>query len=345
MVVMDSITLVNKCKDLVEHHATVYAYGCWGNQLTESLINAKAKQYPWFYTDSKKAQLRAMTKLGYVVWGFDCVNMIKSILWGWCGNTSKATGGAVYCSNGVPDENANTIFQNYCYDKTNDFSNIIPGEFVWMNGHIGVYVGDNIVVECTPAWQNKVQYTGLGNRGGKAGYNTRTWTSHGKSKFIDYGSQPSSDFLPPRGWFQEGDSGENVAKIDDFYMTKVKGNYFGTYTKFLTMALQDKYNIQGGIDGNIGYNTLTKMKELGLSNSVNLPSRGWFTEGDSGNDIALIDEFLAKQVSGDYYGIFTKYGTKALQTIGKEDGIYKDVIDGNFGPQTLKTAEHYGFNY
>jgi len=345
MAVMSANTLVNKCKDLAEHHATVYAYGCWGNQLTESLINAKAKQYSWFYTESKKAQLRRMTHLGYVVWAFDCVCMIKSLLWGWCGDTSKATGGAVYGSNGVPDESANDLFQDYCYDKSNNFSNIVPGEFVWMNGHIGVYVGDNLVVECTPIWRNDVQYSGLGNRGGKSGYNTRTWTSHGKSKFIDYGSQPTPGFLPARGYFTEGDDSANVGKIDDFYAGQVLGEWFGNYTKFITMGLQDKYNIAGGIDGNIGPNTLNKMKELGLDSSVNLPSRGYFKFGDNEKDIEKINSFLASQVKGTYFGTLTKYATKCLQTIGKSDGIYNDVIDGNFGPKTLATAEHYGFKY
>ena len=85
--------------------------------------------------------------------------------------------------------------------------------------------------------------------------------------------------------------------------------------------------------------------ELGLSNSVKLPSRGWFTEGDSGNNIVLIDDFLASQVHGDYFGTFTKYGTKALQTIGKKEGHYDDAIDGNFGAKTLACAEYYGFKY
>ena len=343
MAVMNNQTLVNKCKDLVEHHATVYAYGCWGNQLTDSLINAKAKQYPWFYTDSKKRQLRSMTKLGYVVWGFDCVNMIKGLLWGWCGDTSKTNGGAVYCANGVPDENANTMFEDYCYDRTSDFSNIQIGEFVWMNGHIGVYVGDNLVVECTPIWQNKVQYSGLGNRGGKSGYNTRTWTAHGKSKFIDYNSQPTENFLPPRGYFTKGDSGDNVYKIDDFLQSKVRGPYFGTYTKYSVMAFQHINGLEE--DGNVGPITLGKMKEQGLDNSIIIHTRGYFTVGDCDVNVGKIDDFLADKVKGNYYGTYTTNCVKALQTIGKNDGVYNDKVDGNFGPKTLKTAEYYGFNY
>jgi len=156
---------------------------------------------------------------------------------------------------------------------------------------------------------------------------------------IDY-----NDFLPARGWYQEGDQDGNVQLIDDFYVSKVLGDYFGKYTKFLTMAFQDKYKIPGGIDGNIGTNTLNKMKEMGLDKSVK-PSKTYYHEGDKGSDIAKINNFLANEVKGNYYGIFTVYGTKALQTIGKEDHIYNDVIDGNFGAKTLATAEHYGFKY
>ena len=31
------------------------------------------------------------------------------------------------------------------------------GEMVWMDGHVGIYIGDGLAVECTPSWANKVQ--------------------------------------------------------------------------------------------------------------------------------------------------------------------------------------------
>lgn len=341
MSVMKSTELVNKVKDLVTNHAAVYALGCWGNQLTESLINAKAKQYPGFYTESKKNQLRAMTKLGYVVWGFDCVNMIKSLLWGWHADTSKANGGAIYGSNGVPDTNANGMFQNYCYDKSSDFSNIQPGEFLWMDGHIGVAITNKLAVETTPIWKNGPQITSINCD--VPGYNRRNWTMHGKSKFIDYGQTPSGGFLPSRGYYTKGDSDNHILLLDSFLADQVKGNYFGTYTKYCVIAFQKKYGLEQ--DGNIGPITLAKMKECGLNRNVNLPSRGWFTQGDSGDSIYTIDEFLASQVIGNYFGDYTEACIKALQVKGKEDKIYNDVIDGNFGPKTYKTAQHYGFKY
>ena len=61
-----------------------------------------------------------------------------------------------------------------------------------MKGHIGIYIGNGLAVECTPAWKNKVQITAVGNIGKKTGYNTRTWTNHGKLNFIKYEKIPDT---------------------------------------------------------------------------------------------------------------------------------------------------------
>ena len=66
------------------------------------------------------------------------------------------------------------------------FSHIEVGEVVWMDGHIGVYIGDGLAVECSPKWKNCVQVTAVGNIGSKRGYNTRTWAKHGKMPYVSY---------------------------------------------------------------------------------------------------------------------------------------------------------------
>lgn len=101
----------------------------------------------------------------------DCSGLIKGILWGYPGKTGK------YLSNGVPDINANTMISRYCQDVSTDFSVIIPGELVWMSGHIGVYIGDGNVIESSPRWENGIQITRLSQR---------TWIKHGKFRYIDY---------------------------------------------------------------------------------------------------------------------------------------------------------------
>lgn len=84
-----------------------------------------------------------------------------------------------------------------CKNVTTDFSRIEVGEAVWMEGHIGVYVGDGLAVECTPRWKNKVQITAC-NRN-VSGYDRRNWTKHGKLPYVEYKTEtpapPADDTL------------------------------------------------------------------------------------------------------------------------------------------------------
>ena len=63
---------------------------------------------------------------------------------------------------------------------------IIPGEAVWLSGHIGVYIGGGKVIECSPAFLNRVQVTACLNIGKIAGMNGRKWTKHGRLPYITY---------------------------------------------------------------------------------------------------------------------------------------------------------------
>ena len=172
---------VEKAMDIAENYNTVYMWGTFGHVVKDSLIESKAKQYPERYSDSRQSSLEKLVEKDY--WGFDCVGLIKGILWGWNGNRSKSYGGAVYQANGVPDSSANTIFKK-CTEQSSDFSNVEVGEAVWMDGHIGIYVGDGLVVEATNKWKDGVQITACNCA--KTGYNRRDWTKHGKLPYVEY---------------------------------------------------------------------------------------------------------------------------------------------------------------
>jgi hypothetical protein len=174
---------IEKLKDIVNKYKTVYMWGVFGSPVTEAIITEKSKQYSSWYTAAKQAAFRALIGKGY--FAFDCVNLIKGILWGWNGDSSKYSGGAVYNSNGVPDVSANGMLTKLI-DVSIDFSKIIPGEAVWMDGHIGVYIGEGKVIECTPAWKNGVQLSACHNIGKINGLNGRIWTKHGKLPYITY---------------------------------------------------------------------------------------------------------------------------------------------------------------
>lgn len=180
---MTNIELVQRLHDVVKNHKTVYMWGVFGSPVTEALIAAKTKQYPSWYTASRQAAFRKLIGKGY--FGFDCVNLIKGILWGWNGDHTKSNGGAAYNTNGVPDINANMMIDR-CIDVSTNFANLEVGEAVWMPGHIGVYIGDGKVIEATPSWSNNVQITACLNIGSISGLNGRRWTKRGKLSYITY---------------------------------------------------------------------------------------------------------------------------------------------------------------
>lgn len=120
---------------------------------------------------------------------WDCSGLSKGIFWGWNGDTSKIYGGAVYKSNGVPDYNDASLLP-LLRDVSTDFSYIIPGECVWIKGHVGIYVGDGVVVESSSDFSCRVQKTGLDNTGHTVNGKSRKWTKHGKFPWVEYESEP-----------------------------------------------------------------------------------------------------------------------------------------------------------
>ena len=190
MIVMNSNEFVNKLKNIANNYKTLYVLGCFGAPM--NITNKKRYTNNNSYNKRRASIINSATADTF---GFDCVCLIKGILWGWNGDKNKNYGGAEYCSNGVPDVGADQIM-NYCTRVTTNFNNIEVGEVVHMKGHVGVYVGDGLVVECTPKWGNDVQVTALGNIGKKVGYNSRIWTNHGKLEWIEYVKpEPSGKYV------------------------------------------------------------------------------------------------------------------------------------------------------
>ncbi len=180
---MNQHKLVEKLWDIVKNYKTVYMWGVFGSPLTEDIIASKAKQYPEWYSLEKQNELRKLINKEY--FGFDCVNLIKALVWGWSGDVTKKHGGALYKTNNCPDTSANGMI-NICKNVTTDFNKIEVGEAVWTDGHIGVYVGDGLVIVCTPIWKNSVQVTCLANIEKSTLYPNRAWKKHGFLPFIEY---------------------------------------------------------------------------------------------------------------------------------------------------------------
>ncbi len=158
-------------------------------------------------------------------WYFDCVCLIKGILWGWNADFSKKRGGAVYKSNGVPDVGTDNLI-NKCYNVSSDFSHIEVGELLWLKGHTGIYVGNGEVIEATAAWTNNVLKSQVSKDGtrSKDGKKVYKWKKHGFLPYVNYG---------------------NVNN------TIVKENP----CMKLQMALNEQYNLNLEVDGKFGSKT------------------------------------------------------------------------------------------
>ena len=177
--------LVQMLKKIATDYKTLYVMGCFGAPMNDT----NKKRYCNNHEYNRKAERQAMIKAASAdTFGFDCVCLIKGVLWGWSGDTSKTYGGATYNSNGVPDIGADGMIR-LCQNVSTDFSNIVPGEAVWLSGHIGIYIGNGLAVECTPKWKNCVQITAVANIGSVAGYQSRRWTKHGKLPYVEYSAQ------------------------------------------------------------------------------------------------------------------------------------------------------------
>lgn len=179
---MNNKEFVAKIVDIAKNYKTLYVMGCFGSPMTE----ANKVRYCNNHSYNKQPARQSMIKSADTdTFGFDCVNLIKGVLWGWNGDKTKTYGGAKYVVNNVPDVSADGMIA-LCNDLSTDFNKIAIGEAVWCKGHIGVYIGNGLAVECTPSWDNCVQITACNCS--KNGYNRRNWTKHGKLPYITYES-------------------------------------------------------------------------------------------------------------------------------------------------------------
>lgn len=249
MAKMKSSTFTKKALDIANNYKTSYIWGGLGRPITEANLQNAIAQYSVNSSYAERARrFLGQSKAFY----FDCVGLIKCILWGWNGDASKSRGGAVYASNGVPDTSADGMIA-MCTGVSTNFGGVVPGEVVWCKGHIGIYVGDGLAVECTPAWKNGVQVTAVSNIGTVEGYSSRKWTKHGKLPWVEY---EQAKPIPPDPLAQP----TPVKKTNEQLAAEVIAGKWGTGSE------RKRRLIQAGYD----YNAVQKAVNAKLSGKKSL---------------------------------------------------------------------------
>ena len=148
-----------------------YVYGTYGEVLTESILTIKISQFPEQVGDN--AELIRRHWLGGRT--ADCIGLIKGYAWFNCD-----TGQIEYRSNGVRDTGSDPMLDMATEEGTIDTMPDIPGIAVWMDGHIGIYVGDGQTIHAANT-ELGVIMTPLAQSG---------WTHWLKIPYISY---PESD--------------------------------------------------------------------------------------------------------------------------------------------------------
>ena len=256
--------LAAACLSAAENNKTLYVMGCFGAPMTAANKKRYTENHSYNKQESRKKMINAASEDTF---GFDCVCLIKGLLWGWNANLSHTYGGAAYGSNGVPDVSADQIIGK-CKDVSTDFSNIQVGELLWMSGHVGIYIGDGLAVECTPAWKNCVQVTTVRNIKSGTGH---MWTKHGKLPYVTYeaGATPVTPTPTPTPAPAPAPEVKTVSGLP----TLKKGSK-GTSVKALQILLKGYGYSLGiwGVDSSFGGTTEAAVKKFQAD--VNLEDDG-----------------------------------------------------------------------
>ena len=138
-----------------------YWYGTFGQAASRSLYDQKKNQYPSYYK---------WDYAGEVAKVHDCVGLIKGYLW--CDSAEDNT--PAY--NSAQDKSANRMRDACQVEGTMDTMPDIPGVLVFMNRHVGVYIGNGDVIEARGHAYGVV----------KTKLNARAWTSWGYCPYITY---------------------------------------------------------------------------------------------------------------------------------------------------------------
>ena len=169
---------------------------------------------------------------------FDCWNMIKVILSGW--HPVYEVGYYVPTNQLVTGDISGYTMLTKCSDRSKDFSKIhVAGTYLYIysSPHAGIYLGDfeyqgHIVnvVECTGAWQSKVQYTYVDENGGRYQWkggqkNKYSWEEYGLLPWVEYDDKPIPEPTPePQTEYIEYtvQKGDTLSKIAKEYNTTVE---------------------------------------------------------------------------------------------------------------------------
>ena len=157
-----NLGLVEYCKAQL---GLPYWWGTFGHVATEGLLRQKSAQYPKYYTanDFNKQYGKRV---------HDCVGLIKGYLW-----CDTPTSTPKYNAN--QDKNVSGMLEKCSLTGNINTMPDMVGTLVFMDGHVGVYIGNGKVIEARGHAYGVVETNLIG----------RGWTKWGQLDWIDYADE------------------------------------------------------------------------------------------------------------------------------------------------------------
>lgn len=249
---------------------------------------------------------------------FDCWNLVKALVNEPSIDQNYTVGHHAPAVGNMGDWDGWTILQ-HCSDVSTDFSRLYRGEYLYMAGHAGVYLGNGWVCECTTDFGcDGVILSQITSSGGRYrnGIWGRSWTWHGKlTEWIDYTEKPSG-------------------KID------VDGEWGCETTRAVQKVMRVEYpNLE--VDGIVSSQDPTCKKYL-----LNADPESWeFVSKPLGSPTIWSLQNRLNQLgynAGDEDGLAGEMTVKALQRfLNDRDASPQLEIDGYMGEMTVRAYQAF----
>ena len=212
---------------------------------------------------------------------FDCCGLFKCFMWHDYSSTN-----AKYYGKVQKDKNCEGLIAEAKEKGVISTIPEVPGVLVYQKEHMGIYIGNGMVIESTGAKydgkHSKIYKTYFKGSGKGCDGKRTTWTHWFKSPYLTYEKEAAkkeettskNDFLPARGYFKKGDRSKEVGEICDFFaktfpayfskkeLKNLPGNYFGPILEKGVKEFQRRTGLEK--DGCIGPITLDKMTKYGF---------------------------------------------------------------------------------
>ena len=249
---------------------------------------------------------------------FDCWNLGKAIIWSRGAIVNNYTVGhhaTMDASCGLGDWDGLSIVRA-APNCSSDFSNLVPGEWLYMDNHTGYYVGNGQVIECTAGWNvwgiTISQIDKYGNRS-RNGVSGGSWKLHGMVPWLDY-SQSTLDGHEP------------IDLGDDFY-AYVKHTYSGCY---LTNS-GGNVCVKNGIDDNANQLFRFVRQAENGSYSIGLPSTGQWMDVTNENytDFSNIRMYTGNGSYSQKFYIYYINGRFVFRAMFNDKTLAVDGSNGN----------------